>query len=122
MKVDVLLEHSGYVELQGRVGTQGHDPAKLDAYFLRVTDKGAWSILKSTQSSPTVLASGTGKALGTNAWHTLALAFTGSSITASLDGTKLGSATDASYPRGMVGIATSQTIHVQFDNLAVTSS
>jgi hypothetical protein len=121
LKVDVLLEHSGYAELQGRVGKQGGNPAQLNAYFLRVTDKGAWSIIKSTQSSPTTLASGTGKALGTNAWHTLALTFAGSTITASLDGTRLGSATDGTYTAGQVGIATSQTINAQFDNLSVTN-
>ncbi len=120
LTVDVLLEHTGYVELQGRVGTQGHDPAKLDAYFLRVTDKGAWSIIKSTQTTPTTLASGTAIALGTNAWHTLALGFAGTAISASVDGRRVGSVVDASYPAGQVGIATSRTINVQFDNLAVT--
>jgi hypothetical protein len=120
LKVDVMLERAGYVELQGRVGTQGHDPAKLDAYFLRVTDKGAWSIIRSTQSAPVTLASGTAPALGTNAWHTLALTFKGTRITAAIDGRTVGSAIDTSYTAGQVGIATSQTINVQFDNLSVT--
>jgi O-glycosyl hydrolase len=120
-RADVLLEHTGYVELQGRVGTQGHDPSLVNAYFLRVTDKGAWSIVKSTQTTPTTLASGTATALGTNSWHTLALAFKGTAITASVDGTKVGSVTDASYTAGQVGIATSQTINAQFDNLAVAT-
>ena len=121
LKVDTMLEHTGYVELQGRVGKQGHDPAKLDAYFLRVTDKGAWSIIKSTQSTPATLASGTATALGTNSWHTLTLTFKGATITASIDGAKVGSATDSTYPAGQVGIATSRTINAQFDNLTITS-
>src|SRR5439155_936416 len=83
-----------------RVGKQGHDPAKLEAYFLRVTDKGAWSIIKSTQSTPATLASGTATALGTTSWHTLTLTFKGATITASIDGAKVGSATDSTYPAG----------------------
>jgi hypothetical protein len=117
---DVLLERPGYVELQGRVGTQGGNPAQLNAYFLRVTDTGAWSIVKSTQTTPSTLSSGTVNALGTGSWHTLALAFKGTTITATIDGKKAGSATDDSYPAGQIGIATSQTINAQFDNLAVT--
>jgi hypothetical protein len=120
LKVDTMLEHTGYVELQGRAGTQGHNPGQLNAYFLRVTDKGGWSILKSTQTSPTTLASGTATALGVNTWHTLALTFKGTTISGSIDGRTVGSVTDSSYAAGQVGIATSQTINVQFDNLAVT--
>src|SRR2546421_11664916 len=47
VSADVLLEHTGYVELQGRVGTQVRSPANVNAYLLRVTDKGAWSVIKS---------------------------------------------------------------------------
>ena len=47
--------------MTGRVGSQGHSPANVNAYFLRVTDTGAWSILKSDKSATvTALASGSG--------------------------------------------------------------
>jgi len=122
LTVDALLDRAGYVELQGRVGTQGHMPKQLNAYFLRVTNTGAWSIIKSdTTPTEKVLASGTVKALGANTWHTLALGFKGSTITASIDGAKVGSATDSGYAAGQVGIATSQFVNAQFDNLAVTT-
>jgi hypothetical protein len=118
---DVMLEHSGYVELQGRVGTQGHAPNDVNAYFLRISDTGAWSILKSdTTAALTTLKSGQAAALGTGTWHRLALGFSGSTISASLDGKALGSATDSTYPSGQVGIGTSQTINVQYDNVSVT--
>ena len=75
---DVLLEKSGYAELLGRANTQtyGNNGASgLNAYHLRVSDSGAWSILSSNTSNNTnftTLASGNVAALGTNRWHTLA--------------------------------------------------
>jgi hypothetical protein len=120
--VDALAEKAGWVQLQGRVGQQGGNPKQLNAYFLRVGSTGAWSILKSdTTAKLTTLASGTAKATGTGTWHRYALAFAGTKITASLDGAVLGSATDASYAAGQVGIANSQWINTQWDNLSVTS-
>jgi O-glycosyl hydrolase len=122
LRTDVLLEHAGYAELQGRVGTQAKTPANVNAYFFRVSDTGAWSIIKSATGRVSTLASGSTKGLGTNKWHTLALAFHGSTITGSVDGTAIRTVTDSSYRSGQVGIATSQTINVQFDNLAVTAN
>ena len=62
---------------------------------LRVSDTGAWSILNSnTGDNVSTLAHGTVAALGTGRWHTLALTFSGSTITASIDGTQVGTATD----------------------------
>jgi hypothetical protein len=119
VRVDVLLERSGYVELLGRVGAQGGTPSQLDAFVLRVTDTGTWSVLQA-KAPATPLASGTVAAPGTRRWHTIALSFRGSRITATIDGKGVASFTNTSYPAGQVGIATSQTIPVQFDNLSVT--
>ena len=96
---DVLLEKSGYVQLEGRVGSQNLDPVSAqNAYFLRVTDTGAWSILRnSTNGQLTTLRSGTTAALGTNRWHSLALGFSGSTITATIDGTTVGTVSDSTY-------------------------
>src|SRR5262249_55028945 len=58
VRVDVLLERPGYVELLGRVGAQGGTPSQLDAFVLRVSDTGAWSVLKA-KAPATPLASGT---------------------------------------------------------------
>src|SRR5581483_10321612 len=84
---DVLLEKSGYAGLIGRAGTQSYSGAAgLNAYELRVTDTGAWSIVRSnTGNTITTLASGTVAALGTGRWHHLALTFSGSTISAAVD-------------------------------------
>ncbi len=119
---DVLLEKSGYAELLGRANSQSYSGAAgLNAYHLRVSDTGAWSILSSnTGGTVTTLAHGTTAALGTNRWHALSLAFSGSTITASIDGAAVGSASDYGYAAGQVGYATSQGETAQFDNLSIT--
>ncbi len=119
---DVMLEKSGYVELMGRANTQSYGGAGgLNAYHLRVSDTGAWSILSTnTGASTSTLASGTTTALGTNSWHTLSLAFSGNTITAGIDGKTVGSANDFTYGAGQAGYATSQGETAQFDNLSIT--
>ncbi|RSD11876.1 ricin-type beta-trefoil lectin domain protein [Amycolatopsis eburnea] len=124
VNADVLLEKSGSVQLLGRVGSQdtGNQGA-VNAYYLRISDTGAWSIQRNnTSQQVTTLRSGTTTALGTNRWHKLALGFSGSSITASVDGTVLGTVTDSTFPAGQVGIGTSTGETAQLDNLAVTGS
>ncbi|WP_225851292.1 ricin-type beta-trefoil lectin domain protein [Streptomyces sp. HPF1205] len=119
---DVMLEKSGYADLLGRANSQSYSGAAgLNAYHLRVSDTGAWSILSSnTGGNVTTLAQGTTTALGTNRWHSLSLAFSGSTITASIDGSNVGSANNSTYGAGQVGYATSQGETAQFDNLAIT--
>ncbi|MEU1753035.1 ricin-type beta-trefoil lectin domain protein [Micromonospora matsumotoense] len=121
VSADVLLEKSGYVQLEGRVGNQTLDPVSAqNAYFLRVTDGGNWSILRNNTSNQlTTLRNGTVAALGTNRWHSLALGFSGSTITATVDGVTVGTATDSSFGAGLVGFGTSQGQTAQFDNLSV---
>jgi O-glycosyl hydrolase len=119
---DVLLEQSGYADLLGRANTQSYSGAAgLNAYHLRVSDTGAWSILNSnTNGTVTALARGTTTALGTNRWHTLALTFSGSTISAVIDGSTVGSVNDYTWAGGQVGYATSQGETAQFDNLSIT--
>jgi O-glycosyl hydrolase len=119
---DVLLERSGYAELIGRAGWQhSFGPAGLDAYYLRVSDTGAWSILRNnTDNAMTTLASGSVAALGTGRWHTLGLSFSGSTIAAVIDGTTVRTVTDGTWSAGQVGYGTSQGETAQFDNLSVT--
>jgi hypothetical protein len=119
---DVLLEKSGYAELMGRANSQAYTGAGgLNAYHLRVSDTGAWSILSSnTGGNVSTLASGTVAALGTGRWHTLSLAFSGGTITAAIDGTQVGTANDYAWGAGQVGYATSQGETAQFDNLSIT--
>jgi hypothetical protein len=120
---DVLLEQAGYVEVIGRATWQhAFGPAGLDAYYLRISNTGAWSVLRNdTNNAMTTLRSGTRAALGLNTWHTLALTFSGSTITAQVDGATLVTFTDTVWSVGQVGIGTSQTETAQFDNLSVTA-
>jgi hypothetical protein len=119
---DVMLEKSGYVQLLGRASAYPHEsPANLNAYYLRVSDSGAWSIrANNTSGNARTLASGNTSALGTGRWHTLALTFSGSSITAAIDGASVGSTSDGALGAGQVGYATGQGVTAQFDNLSIT--
>ena len=121
---DALLEKSGYVEVLGRVGAQElNHPGWLNAYHLRVSDTGAWSIFRSnTSGQNTTVRSGSVASLGTNRWHTVALGFSGSTLTATIDGTAVGTVTDSTFGSGLAGIGTSQGETAQFDNLAITAS
>jgi len=84
------------------------DPVRLldRAVAMRRANGGAWSILKNTTGGTvTTLASGSRAALGTNSWHHLALALQGTTLTAKVDGTTVGSASDGSYAAGPAGRA-----------------
>ncbi|MGW4968169.1 ricin-type beta-trefoil lectin domain protein [Nonomuraea sp. NPDC004186] len=119
---DVLLEKPGYAELIGRAGTEDLKPCGLNAYYLRVSDTGAWSILRNnTGCTFTTIAGGTTAALGTGRWHSLTLGFSGSTITATIDGTVIRTVSDSTFSAGQVGYGTSQGETAQFDNLKVVA-
>ncbi|MDI5966450.1 ricin-type beta-trefoil lectin domain protein [Streptantibioticus silvisoli] len=121
VKTDVDLQQAGTVELLGRANTQNRPQSHQAAYELRVTDTGGWSIVKSTSAGNlSTLASGSHAALGTDSWHTVSLGFSGDQITATLDGTTLGTVTDSSYLTGQVGIGVVGYQTDQFDNLSIT--
>jgi hypothetical protein len=120
---DVLLEQAGYVEVIGRATTQhSFGPAGLNGYYLRASNTGAWSLLRNNvDNAMTTVRSGTTTALGTNSWHNLALTFSGSTITAQIDGATVATVTDSGWFVGQVGLGTSQAETAQFDNLSVTA-
>ncbi|MGI5240618.1 ricin-type beta-trefoil lectin domain protein [Dactylosporangium sp. CA-139066] len=119
---DVMLEKPGYVQLIGRGNTYNHQgPQNLNGYYLRVSDTGAWSIRSNnTSGNWRTLASGTTSALGTGRWHSLSLTLNGSTLTAAIDGTTLGSVSDSTWVAGQIGYATAQGVTAQFDNLSIT--
>jgi hypothetical protein len=121
VSADTLIAQAGAVHLMGRVGTQhSFGPAGINEYYLQVSNTGAWSIVRNnTSDTLTTLASGTVTALGTGTWHHLALTFNGTTITAAIDGTTVGSVTDSTYHSGMIGLGTSGYQSDQFDNLSV---
>jgi hypothetical protein len=131
VSADALIRQPGSVRLLARVGTQHRfTPARINAYYLQVSDTGTWSIIRnsadtsapgnSSAAAPVTLASGTVPALGTGSWHHLALTVEGSRLTAAIDGVTVGSATDGTFSAGMVGLGTSGYQTDRFDNLAVT--
>nr|WP_060905619.1 ricin-type beta-trefoil lectin domain protein [Streptomyces scabiei] len=121
---DVLLESAGFTELIGRATWQhSFGPEGLNGYYLRVTNTGAWSILRNnTDNNFVTLAGGTVGALGTNSWHNLRLGFHGNTITAWIDGAQVGSVNDNTYTEGQVGYGNSQAQTGQFDNLSIGST
>lgn len=121
---DVMLEQAGYVELLGRVNTQaGFAPANINAYYLRVSNTGAWSVLKNSASGTVItLSSGSITAPGIGSWHSLALSFQGSTISARIDQATVSTVTDSSYGAGQVGLGVSGWQNAQFQNFSVTSS
>lgn len=120
---DVLFEQPGSVELLGRIGRQGHNNNGLNAYHLRLSDTGTWSILKSDTSwSFATLATGTIAAPGLSKWTGLALTLQGSTLIASVGGHEVGRATDTSFTSGMAGLGLGSGGYrtQQFDDFALT--
>ncbi|MEU4744372.1 ricin-type beta-trefoil lectin domain protein [Actinosynnema sp. NPDC023658] len=124
VSTDVLLEKSGQVDLLGRVGSQKTtDQGAVNAYYFRIGDNGAWSVLRNnTNRQITTLRTGTTTALGTGRWHTVTMGFSGSTITVGVDGAVLATLTDSTFGAGQPGIGTSQGETAQFDNLSITGS
>ncbi|WP_329173101.1 ricin-type beta-trefoil lectin domain protein [Streptomyces sp. NBC_01477] len=123
VSADAVLPQAGTVELLGRANVQGRPQSHQAGYYLRVASTGAWSILRNTSGGTmTTLASGSTAALGTPVWHRISLGFAGSTITAAVDGTAIGSATDSTYAVGEAGLGTGGYYGAQFDNLSVTGA
>ncbi|MFJ7217666.1 ricin-type beta-trefoil lectin domain protein [Amycolatopsis sp. NPDC098790] len=121
VSADVDMQQAGTVTLLGRANTQNRPQSHQAAYQLRVADTGAWSIARnSTGGVLTTLASGSRAALGLNTWHTVKLGFSGNRITASLDGTTLGTVTDTAFTTGLVGVGVAGYQTNLFDNVSVT--
>jgi hypothetical protein len=126
VSTDFLLEQPGAVDLLGRL-TGMNDPDVPNAYVLRVTEKGEWSVIFTSSSRdasveldrPVVLWLGHVPALGLNTWHTMSMEFNDHKITILIDRKLLTVLGDNSYARGMVGVGTLGYIHAQFDNFEV---
>lgn len=123
VRTDVNMQQAGTVTLLGRANTQLRPQNRQAAYQLRLSNSGAWSIVRhSTSNADTTLTSGTRAGLALNSWHTMALGFSGSQITATVDGTTLGTVSDGTYGYGQVGLGVVGYQTDQFDNLTVTAN
>jgi hypothetical protein len=120
VSVDALLQQSGSVDVIGRIASQNETGGGVEGYHLSVTDSGSWSLFTQNGSvTNAVLASGmTSFPLGS--WHTLALDFSATTITALYDGAILATVTDGTYSTGNAGLSTNQWNDTQFDNFGVT--
>ncbi|MGN5632338.1 NPCBM/NEW2 domain-containing protein [Streptomyces sp. AC154] len=119
MQSDVELAKPGTVELIGRAGTQNRPQSHQQGYYFQISDTGAWTLLKSdADGHRTVLTRSTTTALGTGKWHRLGLSFSGSTITASVDGKDIGVAVDSTYTTGQGGLGLTSYDTDQFDNLS----
>jgi hypothetical protein len=121
VSVDALMKQSGAVQLLGRVETQHpFSVAGIDEYYLQLSNTGAWAIVKNDYNANlTTLASGTVTAPGTGTWSHLALTFKGSTISAAINGTAVGSVTDSSYGQGQVGLGVNGWQTDEFSHLSV---
>jgi O-glycosyl hydrolase len=83
-------------------------------YLLTLDDRGTWRLIKNSITARIdVLASGTLRApAGVRTWHNLALAVDRSTLTAAIDGQRVGSVTDndANYRSGLAGIEAGATM------------
>ena len=123
VSTDVDMQQAGTVTLLGRANTQTRPQDNQAAYQLRISNTGAWSIVKhSTSNVTTTLTSGTHASLGLNTWHTIAIGFSGSQITATVDGATLGSVTDGTYNNGEAGIGVVGYQTDMFDNFSITAN
>jgi hypothetical protein len=97
----------------------------FDGYVFDVSTAGVWKLVKDTPTGQSTLHQGTIAALGTGAWHHLALKVSGTAITAWVDGTQVVSWTDSSYSSGLAGIEAGAFANtwpdVQYSNLKITS-
>lgn len=117
---DVFFEQPGSVDLIGRLTGMG-DTDVPDSYVFRLSDTGAWSLIKTaTKQADIVLASGTVDAPGVKHWHRLALSFNGSRITTLIDNRPISEISDTGYSKGMVGLGILNYGLVQFDNFAIS--
>jgi hypothetical protein len=122
VSADALMNQAGAVQLLGRVGTQHpFSVAGIDEYYLQLSSTGAWAIVKNDYNANlTTLASGTVTAPGTGTWSHLSLTFNGSTISAAINGTTVGTVTDSSYGQGQVGLGVDGWQTDEFSNLSVT--
>ncbi|WP_443078723.1 NPCBM/NEW2 domain-containing protein [Streptomyces sp. NBC_01497] len=119
LQSDVELAKPGTVELIGRAGTQNRPQSHQQGYFFQISDTGAWTLFKSdANGTRTVLTRSATTALGTGTWHRLGLSFSGSAITASVDGKDIGTVHDSSYTAGQGGLGLTSYDTDQFDNLS----
>ena len=130
VSADVNLEHGGWAGLLGRVSnTGGGYGCNPKGYYVRLDADGACSIWLSTQAKNGAPGKQLGTVsagdIGTNQWHNLKLQFSGTNLTACVDGKPVLSVGDGTYPRGLAGLVTGGEGDTRntalFDNLIINT-
>ncbi|MDA5139891.1 galactosylceramidase [Streptomyces sp. AD681] len=118
VSVDAFVPKSGEAQVLGRVSNDAMQPVP-NGYGVTLAADGAWSIGRGEQGGRSwkELAGGTVDGAGPG-WHRLKLAFDCDEITASVDGTTVGSVTDGTWVSGMAGLSADYSA-TQFADLAV---
>jgi hypothetical protein len=88
-------------------------------YSLLVKNGNAWYLGKKVNGTFTTLASGS-TSYNTTTWYTWVLSMTGSTISASINGTTLATVTDTAFSSGNISFST--RAQSEYDNVVVTST
>jgi hypothetical protein len=117
-----MLEEPGNITLVGRIDSadwfQDGKARWPSGYVLTVRQDGNWELDSSKFKTPAAkLASGK-VPFSLKTWHHLALAFKGSAIQASIDGTSVARVTDGTHKQGMAGVGTGWNL-AQFADFAI---
>ncbi len=135
VSVDCMVPQSGSAGLIGRFNSVNAAGGTFDGYVFDVNTDGTYTLTvnnggtaaytssgQRSVAAPrrTVLARGTSPfAAGT--WHTLSMSISGATITASIDGTQVATASDSTLTSGMPGIEVGGWYPAYFSNLTVTN-
>jgi len=113
VSAEAWIEKGGAVSIWGRVSSSPQTAQPAKGYWLKAASTGRWELMAFTNQ----LASGT-VSFAADRWHRLSLRFSGSHISACVDGTDLFNIEDATYRGGMAGLGTGWN-NAMFDNFAV---
>ena len=111
VSADVYLDDGGWAGVMGRVNDTGSGYGCIPkGYYLRFAADGGCSLYVATQEPSAVagnlLATGKVGGVAGRQWHNVKLRFSGTTITAWVDGVQVLHANDGTYPRGMAGLIT----------------
>ncbi len=116
---DACVERAGYVALFGRIA-KALQPTVAEGicqppqgYWLKVGTDGRWELNAYNKT----LAAGT-VSFAADRWHRLALKFSGSSITAGIDGVEAKTIRDKTFSAGMAGLGSGWNT-ARYDNFSV---
>lgn len=123
--VDAQIPNAGIASLFGRIDSANvfADGKALypSGYGLLLKSNGDWRLISTAyRRSEILLASGAVK-IAPGSWAHMELDFADSSLSASIDGTRIAEVSDSTHSRGMFSIGSNWT-QVQFDNLRASEA